>query len=116
MCPLPKSGGAAPFFGDGVTWCSLNNYLAGMGTSLSKLCVSMGLKGPRKALSKDQVVTGIREYYTKHQVEPTTSSGDASPIFDKPISWASINSSLRYRYGTSLAKLKAEMWANGELP
>jgi|SaaInlStandDraft_3_1057020.scaffolds.fasta_scaffold02182_4 superfamily II DNA or RNA helicase len=116
VCPLPKSGGAAPFFGDGVTWCSLNNYLAGMGTSLSKLCVSMGLKGPRKALSKDQVVTGIREYYTKHQVEPTTSSGDASPIFDKPISWASINSSLRYRYGTSLAKLKAEMWANGELP
>ena len=108
--PTEYSGNASKYFGFHITWISVRDRLRTQGTSISKLCIEMGLKTDT-SLTLDDIKKGILKYFKEHGKNPGQLAGDASKYFgfrSGAIKWKSINERLRVQ-GSSLPNLCIEM-------
>jgi len=118
--PGASDGNAYKWAGTQITWAGINarlikghDQLQG-GSSLSQLCVEMGLRTPPTTLP--QIKKAILAYFRKTGKIPARLTGCAEEWFGFPIHWKTIESRLNRGNGglpkespTSLQKLCTEM-------
>ncbi len=103
--PPTATSGSASTYGLPIRWNALNESLRRLhGTTLSQLCIEMGLRRPSK-FSFDEAKAGILAFHAKEGSPPNGGSGDASEYFGVSINWSTVRSRLYRNHGTSLLQL-----------
>jgi hypothetical protein len=119
-CPTTNSGEAEEYFGFKTNWEVVNQRLrqklCGIEekSSISKLCIELGLKSGKQQLSIEIVKNAILKFHDTTKTCPTTNSGEAEEYFGFQITWPAVNARLMNKLcgieeESSLSKLCIEL-------
>lgn len=112
-CPTAETGDASEFYGFPIKWSVINCRLIARKSTLSKLCIEMGISTVRFPTTSDQQNQGaIQRYFAKFGQPPSSKGGDASDFYGFSITWKIVHLRLQ-RAGSSLPLLCRQLEAQG---